>query len=76
MNSKRIQLLLAGVAVWIGLLLMSTTTYGGSIVIGKIYTSIGNVVIVTPIPGATAQANGTGLRNVLAGVEADINNPR
>jgi hypothetical protein len=75
MNSKRSQLLLTGVAAWIGLLLMITTTYGGSIVIGGNYTDIGTIVIVSPKPGDTPQANGTALLNNLAGITADVNNP-
>ena len=68
MNNKRIQLLLTGVAAWISLLLMITTTYGGSIVIGGNYTNIGTIVIVSPNPGNTAQTNGTALLNALAGI--------
>jgi hypothetical protein len=75
MNSKRIQLLLTGVAVWTTLLLMSTTTYGGSIVIGGNYTDIGTIVIVSPKPGDTPQNNGAVLLNTFAGITGDINNP-
>ena len=75
MNSKRIQFLLTGVAAWISLLLMITTTYGGSIVIGGNYTDIGTIVIVSPKPGDTPQANGTALLNNLAEITADVNNP-
>jgi hypothetical protein len=75
MNSKRIQLLLTGVTVWISLLLMITATYGGSIVIGGNYTNIGTIVIVSPKPGDTPQTNGTALLNNLAGIIADASNP-
>ena len=75
MNRKRIQLLLTGVAAWISLLLMITTTYGASIVIGGNYTDIGTIVIVSPKPGDTPQTNGTALLNNLAGITADANNP-
>ena len=75
MNSKRIQLLLTGVAAWISLLLMITTTYGASIVIGGDYTDIGTIVIVSPKPGDTPQANGTALLNNLGDIDADANNP-
>ena len=75
MNSKRIQFLLAVFAIWTTLLLMSTTTFGGSIVIGGNYTDIGTIVIVSPKPGDRPQANGTALLNNLAGITADVNNP-
>jgi hypothetical protein len=75
MNSSRIQLALTGVAAWISLLLMITTTYGGSIVIGGDHTDIGKIVIVSPKPGDTPQTNGTALLNNLAGITADANNP-
>jgi hypothetical protein len=75
MKSKRIQLLLTGGAAWISLLLMITTTYGAGIVIGGNYTDIGTIVIVSPKPGDTPQANGTALLNNLAGITADANNP-
>jgi hypothetical protein len=75
MNSKKIQLLLTGVAALISLLLMITTTYGASIVIGGDYTDIGTIVIISPKPGDTPQANGTALLNNLAGISADANNP-
>jgi hypothetical protein len=75
MNSKRIQLLLTGVAAWISLLLMITTTYGASIVIGGDYTDMGTIVIVSPKPGDTPLNNGTALLNNLADITADANNP-
>jgi hypothetical protein len=75
MKSKRFQLLLTGVAVWISLLLMVTTTYSASIVIGGNYTDIGTIVIVSPKPGDTPLSNGTALLNNLAGITADVNNP-
>jgi hypothetical protein len=74
MNSKRIQLLLTGIAAWISLLLMITTTYGASIVIGGDYTDIGTIVIISPNPGDTPQTNGAALLNNLAGITADVNN--
>jgi hypothetical protein len=74
-NTKRIQLLWTGVAAWISLLLMITTSYGASIVIGGNYASIGTIVIISPNPGDTQQANGTALLNTLAGITADANNP-
>ena len=70
MNSKRIQLVLTGVVAWISLLLMTTTTYGASIVIGGDYTNIGTIVVVSPKPGNTPQNNGTALLNNLAGISA------
>jgi hypothetical protein len=75
MNSKRIQLVLTGVVAWISLLLMITTTYSASIVIGGDYTDIGTIVVVSPKPGNTPQNNGTALLNNLAGISADVNNP-
>jgi hypothetical protein len=75
MSSKRIPLVLTGVAAWISLLLTITTTYAGSIVIGGNYTDIGTIVIVSPKPGDTPQNNGTALLNNLAGISADVNNP-
>jgi hypothetical protein len=74
MNSKRIQLLLTGVAAWISLLLMITTTYGGSIVIGGNYTDIGTIVVINPTPGDPT-GNGTALLNNLAGISADATHP-
>jgi hypothetical protein len=74
MNSKRIQLLLTGVAAWISLLLMITTTYAGSIVIGGDYTDIGTIVVITPNPG-NPTANGTALLNNLADITGGVNNP-
>ena len=74
MNSKRIQLLLTGVAACISLLLMITTTYGASIVIGGDYTDIGTIVVISPKPGDTPQTNGTALLNNLAGISADASN--
>ena len=75
MNSKKIQLLLTGVAAWISLLLMITTTYGASIVIGPDYTDVGTIVIISPKPGDTPQTNGTALLDNLAGISADANTP-
>ena len=75
MNSKQIQLLRTGVAAWIGLLLMITTTYVANIVIGGDYTDIGTIVIVSPRPRDTPQNNGAALLNKLAGITADVNNP-
>jgi hypothetical protein len=75
MNSKRIRFLVTGVAAWISLLLMITTTYSASIVIGGDYTDIGTIVIVSPKPGDTPLSNGTALLNNLAGIDVDANNP-
>jgi hypothetical protein len=75
MNSKRIHLLLRGVSAWISLLLMITTTYGASVVIGGNYTDIGTIVVISPKPGDTPQNNGTALLNNLAGITGDANNP-
>jgi hypothetical protein len=75
MNSKKIQLLLTGLAAWISLLLMITTTYGASIVIGGDYTDMGTIIIISPKPGDTPQTNGTALLNNLGGISADANNP-
>jgi hypothetical protein len=74
MKSKRIWFLLIGVAAWISLLPMITTTYGASIVIGGDYTDIGTIVVISPKPGNTPQANGTALLNTLAGITSDVNN--
>jgi hypothetical protein len=54
---------------------MITTTYSANIVIGGDYTDIGTIVIVSPKPGDPPLANGTALLNVLAGIDADFNNP-
>jgi hypothetical protein len=75
MNSNRIQLLLTGFGVWISFLLMITTTYGASIVIGGDYTDIGTIVVISPKPGDTPQNNGTALLNNLAGISADATHP-
>jgi hypothetical protein len=75
MNSSRIKFLLTGVAAWISLLLMITTTYGGSIVIGGDYTDVGTIVVISPKPGDTATANGTALLNNLAAIPSDPNQP-
>jgi hypothetical protein len=75
MNSSRSQFLMTGVAAWISLLLLITTTYSANIVIGGNYTDIGTIVIVSPKPGDTPQNNGTALLNNLAGISADVNNP-
>jgi hypothetical protein len=75
MKSKRIQFLLTGLAAWISLLPMITTSYAGSIVIGGNYTDVGTIVIVSPKPGDTPQNNGTALLNNLADIPADALNP-
>jgi hypothetical protein len=74
MDSKRTQVLLTGVVAWISLLLMITTTYGGSIVIGGDYTDIGTIVVISPKPGDPT-GNGTALLNNLAGISADATHP-
>jgi hypothetical protein len=74
MNSKRIQLLWTGVAVWISLLLTITTACAGSIVIGGSHTDIGTIVIVNTT-GGSPQTNGTSLLNTLADIDGDVNNP-
>jgi hypothetical protein len=75
MKGKRIQLLLAAVAAWITLLPMVTTTNGASIVIGGNYIAIDRMIIVSPNPGDTPQANGTALLNTLAGLPWNGSNP-
>jgi hypothetical protein len=75
MDCKRIQLVVTGVAAWISLLIMITTTYGGSIVIGGDYTELGTIVVISPKPGDTPQANGTALLNNLANTPSDPNQP-
>jgi hypothetical protein len=74
MTSKRIQLLLTRAAAWISLVFMVTTTYAGSVVIGGDHTDVGTIVIVSPKPGDTAQANGTALLNTLAHITVVDNN--
>jgi len=75
MNNRKIQLLLTGVAVWISFLVMITTTYGRNIVMGGNSTAIGTIVLVSPNPGDTAQANGTALLNSLAAITGNANTP-
>ena len=75
MKSKRIHLLVTGIGVWISLLLMIRATYGGSIVIGGNRIVIDRMIIVSPNPGDTPQANGTALLNTLAGLPWNGSNP-
>jgi hypothetical protein len=75
MNGSRINLLLAGVVAWIGVLPIVTTTYGSSIIMGGDHTTIGTIILVSPNPGDSAQTNGTALLNNLAAISADVNNP-
>jgi hypothetical protein len=74
MNGKRIQFLQIGVALWISLLAMITTTYAGSIVIGGNYTDIGTIVILSPNPGDTPQSNGTALLDNLLAITGGVDN--
>jgi hypothetical protein len=74
MTSRGIQLFVTGIGASISLLVMITTTYGANIIIGGNHTDIGTIVIVSPKPGDAPLANGTALRNVLAGIDADFTN--
>jgi hypothetical protein len=75
MNDKRTRLLLTGVAAWISLLLTITTACAGSIVIGGDYTDVGTIVIVSPKPGDSVQANGTALLNNLEDIPGGASHP-
>jgi len=68
MSSKRIQLWLAGVAVWIGLMFSIAPTQGANIVIGGNTTDIGTIIFVSPKPGDTPVAAGTALLNLVNGI--------
>jgi hypothetical protein len=75
MKSKKIHLLLTGGVAWISLLLMITTTYGASIVIGGNYIAIDRMIIVSTKPEDTPKANGTALLNTLEGIPWNNINP-
>ena len=68
MNSKRIQLRLAGVAACISLMIFITPTQGANIVIGGNTTDIGTIIFVSPKPGDTPTTAGTALLNTLNGI--------
>jgi hypothetical protein len=65
MNSKRIQLLLAGTTACISLMFFITPTQGASIVIGGNWTDIGTITFISPKPGDSPTTAGTALRNTL-----------
>jgi len=68
MKSKRIHLLMTGVAVCISLMCFITPTRGANIVIGGNSTDIGTIIFVSPKPGDTPTTAGTALLNLVNGI--------
>ena len=73
MKSRSIQLL-AVILTYISLTFFMTPAHGASSVIGGSTTNVGRIMIISPNPGATQQANGKVLLDTLVGITADGNN--
>ena len=68
-KSRSIQLL-AVIVTYITLTFFMTPAHGASSVIGGSTTNVGRIIIISPNPGATQQANGKVLLDTLAGITA------
>ncbi len=66
MNSKGIQLLLAGATACVSLMCFITSTQGANIVIGGNTIDIGTIIFVSPKTGDTPATAGTALLNTLS----------